>query len=270
MPPAPVVRYGAHPDQVANLHLPAAESGPWPCVLLLHGGFWRERWDRTLMTPLAIDLAQRGFAAWNIEYRRVGQEGGGWPGTLDDVAAAADALADIADIDQSRLVAVGHSAGGHLSLWLGARTGGRVHPCAAVSQAGVADLAQAHADDLGSGAVADFIGGSPAELPDRYAEADPAARVPLGIRQLPRPRQRRRHRPPDPESCVCRPCQRGGRRRRAGRDRRRRPLRHRRSRARSMASSRSAPTAAHRHGMIHGCGRASISSSASPRKSERR
>ena len=184
VPPAPVVRYGAHPDQVANLHLPAAESGPWPCVLLLHGGFWRERWDRTLMTPLAIDLAQRGFAAWNIEYRRVGQEGGGWPGTLDDVAAAADALADIADIDQSRLVAVGHSAGGHLSLWLGARTGGRVHPCAAVSQAGVADLAQAHADDLGSGAVADFIGGSPAELPDRYAEADPAARVPLGIRQL--------------------------------------------------------------------------------------
>ena len=184
VPPAPVVRYGAHPDQVANLHLPAAESGPWPCVLLLHGGFWRERWDRTLMTPLAIDLAQRGYAAWNIEYRRVGQEGGGWPGTLDDVAAAADALADIADIDQSRLVAVGHSAGGHLSLWLGARTGGRVHPCAAVSQAGVADLAQAHADDLGSGAVADFIGGSPAELPDRYAEADPAARVPLGIRQL--------------------------------------------------------------------------------------
>jgi acetyl esterase/lipase len=184
VPPAPVVRYGAHPDQVANLHLPAGEGGPWPCVLLIHGGFWRERWDRTLMTPLAIDLAQRGYAAWNVEYRRVGQEGGGWPGTLDDVAAAADALADIADVDQSRLVAVGHSAGGHLSLWLGGRTGGRVRLRAAVSQAGVVDLAQAHADDLGSGAVVDFIGGGPAELPDRYAEADPAVRMPLGIGQL--------------------------------------------------------------------------------------
>lgn len=183
-PPAPVVRYGSHPDQVANLHLPAADGGPWPCVVLIHGGFWRERWDRTLMTPLAIDLAKRGYATWNIEYRRVGQNGGGWPGTFDDVAAAADALADVTDVDQARLVAVGHSAGGHLALWLGARNGGRVRLRGAVSQAGVADLAQAHADDLGSGAVADLIGGSPAELPDRYADASPAARVPLGIAQL--------------------------------------------------------------------------------------
>ena len=184
IPPAPVVRYGSHPDQVANLHLPAADGGPWPCVILIHGGFWRERWDRTLMTPLAIDLAQRGFAAWNIEYRRVGHEGGGWPGTFDDVAAAADALADIAEVDQARLVAVGHSAGGHLALWLGARTGGRVRVRAAVSQAGVADLAQAHADDLGGGAVAALLGGGPDEFPDRYARASPAALVPLGAAQL--------------------------------------------------------------------------------------
>ena len=184
IPPAPVVRYGSHPDQVANLHLPAVEGGPWPCVILIHGGFWRERWDRTLMTPLALDLAQRGFAAWNIEYRRVGQEGGGWPGTFDDVAAAADALADIAEVDQARLVAVGHSAGGHLALWLGARTSGRVRVRAAVSQAGVADLAQAHADDLGNGAVAALLGGGPDEFPDRYARASPAALVPLGAAQL--------------------------------------------------------------------------------------
>ena len=184
IPPAPVVRYGSHPDQVANLHLPAAEGGPWPCVILIHGGFWRERWDRTLMTPLASDLAQRGYAAWNIEYRRVGQEGGGWPGTFDDVAAAADALADIAEVDQARLVAVGHSAGGHLALWLGARTGGLVRLRASVSQAGVADLAAAHADDLGNGAVAALLGGSPTELPDRYARANPAALVPLGAAQL--------------------------------------------------------------------------------------
>ncbi len=184
IPPAPVVRYGSHPDQVANLHLPAVEGGPWPCVILIHGGFWRERWDRTLMTPLAIDLAQRGFAAWNIEYRRVGQEGGGWPGTFDDVAAAADALVDIAEVDQARLVAVGHSAGGHLALWLGSRSDGRVRVRAGVSQAGVADLAQAHADDLGGGAVAALLGGGPDEFPDRYTRASPAALVPLGAAQL--------------------------------------------------------------------------------------
>ena len=184
IPPAPVVRYGSHPDQVANLHLPASEGGPWPCVILIHGGFWRERWDRTLMTPLAIDLARQGYAAWNVEYRRVGQDGGGWPGTFDDIAAAADALADIAEIDPARLAAVGHSAGGHLALWLGARADGRVRLRGAVSQAGVVDLVQAHADDLGAGAVADLIGGSPVEFPERYANADPAARLPLGIGQL--------------------------------------------------------------------------------------
>src|SRR5207244_5343392 len=122
--------------------------------------------------------AERGYVAWNIEYRRVGQEGGGWPGTFDDVAAAADALADIPEIDQRRLVAVGHSAGGHLALWLASRTAVRVRLRGAVSQAGVADLEQAHADDLGSGAVASFLGGSPSDLPDRYAEASPAARIP--------------------------------------------------------------------------------------------
>lgn len=184
IPPAPVVRYGSHPDQVANLHLPASEGGPFPCVILIHGGFWRERWDRTLMTPMAIDLARQGYAALNVEYRRVGQDGGGWPGTFDDIAAAADALADIAEIDPARLAAVGHSAGGHLALWLGARADGRVRLRGAVSQAGVVDLVQAHADDLGAGAVADLIGGSPADFPERYAHASPAARVPLGISQL--------------------------------------------------------------------------------------
>ena len=73
------------------------------------------------MTPLARDLAARGFAAWNIEYRRVGQEGGGWPGTLEDVAAAADAVPGLDGVDPSRVVTVGHSAGGHLALWLAAR-----------------------------------------------------------------------------------------------------------------------------------------------------
>lgn len=184
IPPAPVVRYGSHPDQVANLHLPAAGVGPYPCVVLIHGGFWRDRWDRTLMTPLAFDLASRGFAAWNVEYRRVGQVGGGWPGTFDDVGAAVDALAGLGEIDSTRLVAVGHSAGGHLALWLGARSDGRCRVRAAVALAGVAGLVDAYAEGLGNGAVADLLGGGPTEVPDRYASADPAALIPLGVSQL--------------------------------------------------------------------------------------
>lgn len=189
LPPARQVAYGEHPDQVGNLHLPVGE-GPWPVVVLIHGGFWRRVWDRTLMTPLARDLAARGLAAWNIEYRRVGQDGGGWPGTLEDVAAAADAVAALEGVDPTRVVTVGHSAGGHLALWLAARhrlapgqpgAAPRLRPRAAVSQAGVADLARGAADQLGDGACQALLGGTPAELPERYAAASPAALLPLGV-----------------------------------------------------------------------------------------
>src|SRR4051794_23939254 len=170
LPPARTVAYGDHPDQVGNLHLPAGDGGPWPVVVLVHGGFWRWGWDRTLMTPLARDLASRGFAAWNIEYRRVGQEGGGWPGTLDDVAAAADAVPGLDAVDPTRAVTIGHSAGGQLALWLAGRhrivrgapgAAPRLHPVAAVSQAGVADLARGAEEGLGAGACQDLLGGGP-------------------------------------------------------------------------------------------------------------
>ena len=192
-PPAPVARYGEHPDQVANLHLPRGDGAPWPCVVLIHGGFWRARWDRTLMTPLAIDLARRGIAAWNIEYRRVGQEGGGWPGTFEDVAAGIDSLADAAEIDPQRVVTCGHSAGGHLALWLATRDRlpagapgdpARVLPRAVVSQAGVCDLVAAYEAGLGAGAVGELLGGNPTELPERYHVASPVGWAPLGIPQL--------------------------------------------------------------------------------------
>jgi pimeloyl-ACP methyl ester carboxylesterase len=143
------------------------------------------------MTPLAIDLARRGLAVWNVEYRRVGQEGGGWPGTFGDVAAAVDHLVEVDDVDVSRVVTCGHSAGGHLSLWLAARhrlavgvgATPRVRPVAAVSQAGVCDLERAWQDDLGDGAVEQLLG--PLETgSERLAAASPAALVPIGVPQL--------------------------------------------------------------------------------------
>ena len=193
LPPAPAIAYGGHPDQVANLHLPSEDGGPWPCVVLIHGGFWRVRWDRTLMTPLAIDLARRGVAAWNIEYRRVGQPGGGWPGTLGDVAAAVDQLREIEAVDTSRVATCGHSAGGHLALWAAARprlpvgaVGAEpsVVPIATVSQAGVANLHAAAMANRGTGAVQALLGGEPEQFAERYATASPASLVPLGVEQL--------------------------------------------------------------------------------------
>jgi acetyl esterase/lipase len=194
LPPARTIAYGDHPDQVGNLHLPPGDGGgPWPVVVLIHGGFWRWGWDRTLMTPLARDLAGRGYAAWNIEYRRVGQDGGGWPGTLVDVAAAADAVTGLDRVDPAQAVTIGHSAGGHLALWLASRhrlgaeapgAAPRLRPVAAVSQAGVADLARGAEDGLGNGACEGLLGGGPRAVPDRYAAASPAALLPLGVSQL--------------------------------------------------------------------------------------
>lgn len=192
LPPAPSLPYGDHPNQVANLHLPTG-AGPFPVVVLVHGGFWRAGWDRTLMTPLARSLATRGVAAWNIEYRRVGEEGGGWPGTFSDVAAAVDHLASVEAVDTTRVVACGHSAGGHLAVWLAARprldesapgAGPTVRIRAAVAQAGVLDFAGGWNDGFGRDEMAGLLGGGPTDVPRRYGAADPTALVPLGLRQL--------------------------------------------------------------------------------------
>jgi acetyl esterase/lipase len=187
-----MLAYGEHPDHVANLHLPEGD-GPFPVVVLVHGGFWRFGWDRTLMTPLARDLTLRGVAAWNIEYRRVGQEGGGWPGTFEDVSAAVDHLATVESVDTSRAIVVGHSAGGHLALWLAARsrvpagmpgTDPAVRLRGAVAQGAVSCLTSAAEENLGDGAAAKLVGGTPDEVPERFAAADPKRLLPLGVPQV--------------------------------------------------------------------------------------
>lgn len=174
------VTYGSHPSQYAELSLPAA-SAPPPVVVVVHGGYWRSSYGAELGRPLAADLVGRGFAALNVEYRRMG-DGGGWPQTGQDVAAAVDALAGhSAGLDLGRVVALGHSAGGQLAGWLAARRGGAVSLAGAVLQAGVLDLVRGSADGLGGGAVDAYLGGSPARRPEAYATASPIALVPLGV-----------------------------------------------------------------------------------------
>lgn len=181
--------YGGHPAQFAELTLPSG-PGPYPVVVVVHGGFWKERYDLALGRPLAADLAEAGVAAWNVEYRRVGQDGGGWPGTVDDVYAAVDALGAVAEglavehgaavLDLSRVAAVGHSAGGHLAALLAARTEG-LALTGVVSQAGVLDLEAAARDGLGDGATQRLLGGGPDTATDRYAAASPTALLPFGV-----------------------------------------------------------------------------------------
>jgi acetyl esterase/lipase len=192
--PAPgpdhTVAYGPHPDQVIDLRLPARDRAP--LVVIVHGGFWRARYDRAHTAPMADALASAGYLVAVPEFRRVGSPGGGWPGTFDDVAAAFDALGALVEpygADLTRVVWTGHSAGGHLALWAAARHRLPVaspwhcaaRPRAVVSLAGCASLELCDAWDLGDGAAAALMGGSAADLPGRYAVADPAALLPLGV-----------------------------------------------------------------------------------------
>lgn len=171
-PPDLTIRYGDGPDQVADVRLPAGGAPARPPVIFLHGGFWMAGYDRAHVGPLATDLAARGYPVVCPEYRRVGQPGGGWPGTFDDVADALPAVVERLGLGAP--VLAGHSAGGQLALW----AAGRV-PCLGVlALAPVADLTRGHELGLGGGAVALLLGGGPADVPDRYAAVDPLGLVP--------------------------------------------------------------------------------------------
>jgi acetyl esterase/lipase len=162
--------YGDDPSQYGVLY------GEGPVAVLIHGGFWKAEYDLTLMDALAEDLVARGWAAWNIEFRRLGN-GGGVPETLDDVSAAIDHLATLG-VDCSRVVAIGHSAGGHLAAWAATRENPRVAVTGVVSQAGVLDLQRAAELNLSNGIVERFLKRHPSSL------ASPIERLPLGVPAL--------------------------------------------------------------------------------------
>jgi acetyl esterase/lipase len=190
------IAYGGITHQFGDLRLPPGQ-GPHPVVVVVHGGFWRARYDLEHVGHLCADLTRRGLATWSLEYRRVGHPDGGWKGTFEDVALGTDFLRTLAKrhpLDLQRVVIIGHSAGGHLALWLAARgrlqagqplhTDQPLRPRGAVALAGVVDLERAFALRLGDGIVESFLGGIPTQVPERYRFGSPSALLPLGVQQV--------------------------------------------------------------------------------------
>lgn len=187
--------YGPDSLQFGELRLPRGR-GPFPTVVLIHGGCWLAQYDIKHTGAMAAALADEGFAVWSIEYRRLGNPGGGWPATFHDVARGTDyvrTLAKAYPIDTARVALVGHSAGGQFALWLAARhnlpstsefaTATPLRVRGVVSLAGVTDLrafVAARADGCNS-VVPRLMGGSPSEVPERYAQVSPIELIPLGV-----------------------------------------------------------------------------------------
>ena len=171
-PPDERVAYGADPNQFLEVRLPRAK-GPHSVLLNIHGGFWRAKYDLAHAGHLCEALRAAGVATFNLEYRRVGNPGGGWPGTFEDIRSAFRFVQQEHSrfhLDLDRLVVMGHSAGGQLALCLAAH---ETSLRRAISLAGVADLKKAFALHLSHDAVAEFLGGKPDAVPEHYREADP-------------------------------------------------------------------------------------------------
>lgn len=196
--PAPAaderLHYGSDALQFGDLRVPPG-PGPHPVAIVIHGGFWRAKYNLDHIGHLCAALTGAGIATWSLEYRRVGNRGGGWPGTLLDAATGADFVRELAakhHLDLAKVISIGHSAGGHLALWLAARKKippsddlAKANPLplhGAVSLAGVVDLRRGWELRLGDGAVGEFVGGPPDKLPARYRTASPIELVPLGIK----------------------------------------------------------------------------------------
>ena len=199
MPPADFTfSYGQDTNQIGELRLPAG-PGPHPIIVLVHGGCWMPQAGRYL-AAMGDELKKDGIASWNIEYRRIGQTGGGWPGTYLDVGHAIDYLRTIAPryrLDLTHAAVLGHSAGGHLAMWAGSR-----HRLASTSPLYIADplpirgvinLAGTidmtanieHMEEMCRGPVVTrLMGGTPADVPERYKTASAQTFLPLGLSQV--------------------------------------------------------------------------------------
>lgn len=177
------IAYGAGEFQFGELRVPAG-AGPHPLAIVIHGGYWRARYDLKHVGHLCVALVGDGFATWSLEYRRLGNPGGGWPGTFDDIRAGAEQIRKIATakgIDLKRTIAVGHSAGGHLVLWLAKQKA--VELKGVVALAPIADLRGAWSLKLSNNVTEELMGGTPASVPQRYKSASPMEMLPLGVRQ---------------------------------------------------------------------------------------
>ena len=182
-PPGVRLNYGQNEFQFGELYAPEGR-GPHPVAIVIHGGYWRARYDLRHIGHFCVALARSGIAAWSLEYRRLGNAGGGFPGTFDDVRAGASYLSRIAkerSLDMKRVIATGHSAGGQLVLWLAKQRAVALR--GVVPLAPVADLKRAWELKLSGNAAAELLGGSPVEVPDRYRAASPIEMVPMGVRQ---------------------------------------------------------------------------------------
>jgi acetyl esterase/lipase len=166
------IRYGSAEPQFGDLRIPK-DKGPHPVVMNIHGGFWRNKYDLTHAGHLCAALTSKGIATWNLEYRRVGDEGGGWPGTFEDIVNGYRFVSELAkryNFALDRLAVMGHSAGGQLALCLAAH---ETSIQRVFSLAGVVDLRRGWELHLSSNAVAEFLGGPPTQVSEHYKEADP-------------------------------------------------------------------------------------------------
>jgi acetyl esterase/lipase len=194
------IAYGHEVDQFGELRVPAS-SGPHPVVILIHGGCWRADFSNLHeLGPIAEALRRKGIASWNLEYRRLGQTGAGWPGTYLDVGRGVDHLRTIAaknELDLSRVIVLGHSAGGHLAMWVASRhkvpVGSTIYSANPLAVRGVIDLAGTpdmtaffplqRSNCGGRAVVEEMLGGTPADMPQRYAAASAISMLPLGVMQ---------------------------------------------------------------------------------------
>ena len=169
------IAYGADPNQFIDIRLPSG-GGLHPVIFFIHGGYWRSKYDLTYAGHLCAALAKAGVATWNVEYRRVGNPGGGWPGTFEDIRSAwrmLQSAESATEFDRRRVGVAGHSAGGHLALALASFENSVTR---VLSLAGVLDLRRAWDLHLSNDAVAEFLGGTPTQVPEHYREANPAER----------------------------------------------------------------------------------------------